>query len=160
MGNINVNGEIYNGRRKEMTERWEEIRNEIFDMKTDLFNEFDKLNIKLDKLIIARDFDKSEPKVAPVPIGMPIMEKQRPTPVKKESTKKGAGPQDQKIITERKKGEKTRRKVVKVSSTLCKKCQGHISWDDYETTGRPIHVDINGFVMGNGDCPKWEDNHE
>ena len=137
---------------EEEPDRFKEILEEIFDSKIEIIQMIDTIDKKLEKLILARAYFQSEP--APTLIGIPD------TPVKKESTKKGAGPQDQKIITERKKGEKTRRKVVKISSTLCKKCQGHISWDDYETTGRPIHVDINGFVMGNGACPKWEDNHE
>ena len=141
-----------------MTEdRFKEILEELFDSKIEIIQMIDTIDKKLEKLILARNFFQTEHS-----IGMTVPQDYDPlqTPVKKESTKKGAGPQDQKIITERKKGEKTRRKVVKISSTLCKKCQGHISWDDYETTGRPIHVDMNGFVMGNGDCPKWEDNYE
>ena len=114
----------------EEPDRFKEILEEIFDSKIEIIQMIDTIDKKLEKLILARNFDKSE------------------QPEKESNTKTKVAE------------EKTRRKVVKISITRCNKCQGRISWDDYETTGRPIHVDINGFVMGNGACPKWEDNHE
>ena len=140
---------------EEEPDRFKEILEEIFDSKIEIIQMIDTIDKKLEKLILARDFDKSEHKG----IDLTVMDenlKRINQPVKKESTKKGAGPQDQKIITERKKGEKTRRKVVKISITRCNKCQGRISWDDYETTGRPIHVDNKGYMIGDGGCPKYE----
>ena len=133
-------------------EAFREIMAEILESKVELLQAFEDLGKKFDNLINGKSYFLKVGEKGPS-----IEVKKVP---EKESTKKGAGPQDQKIITERKtkvKEEKTRRKVVKISTTCCKKCQGHISWDDYETTGRPIHVDINGFVIGNGDCPKWEE---
>ena len=119
-------------------ERYEEILREIFESKIELLNEFGLLGKKFDNLINGKSYFLKEGEKGPSIEVKKVPEKESTTKTKV-------------------KEEKTRRKVVKISTTCCKKCQGHISWDDYETTGRPIHVDINGFVIGNGDCPKWEE---
>ena len=56
-------------------------------------------------------------------------------------------------------GEKTTRKY-KISGKPCNKCEGLISWDEFDTkthTGRPIHVDGEGHKLGTGACPNWRD---
>jgi len=57
---------------------------------------------------------------------------------------------------------KTRRKY-KIAGKPCKICGGLISWDDYDTknkTGRPVHVDADGYKVGVGSCPAWRDKDE
>ena len=54
---------------------------------------------------------------------------------------------------------KTQRKY-KISGKPCMYCDGLISWDDFDTktkTGRPVHVDGDGYKIGNGSCPNWRD---
>ena len=54
---------------------------------------------------------------------------------------------------------KTQRKY-KISGKPCKICDGLISWDDFDTktkTGRPVHVDGDGYKLGTGACPNWRD---
>ena len=41
----------------------------------------------------------------------------------------------------------------KVSTTLCNKCQGYISWDGWSQGALPTHVDGKGNILNNGDCP-------
>ena len=88
----------------EEPDKFKEVMEEIFDIKIELIQAFSDLGKKFDNLINARSFFQSEP-------GMTVPQDYDPlqTP-KKESTKKGAGPQDQKIITERK--TKVKEKVI------------------------------------------------
>ena len=46
----------------------------------------------------------------------------------------------------------------KVANTICNICEGHISWDGFvkDTGMHPIHVDKDGNLMGNGDCPEYD----
>ena len=46
----------------------------------------------------------------------------------------------------------------KVANTICNICEGHISWDGFvkDTGMHPIHVDKEGNIMGNGDCPDYD----
>ncbi len=47
-----------------------------------------------------------------------------------------------------------------ISGKPCRMCGGLISWDDYDTknrTGRPVHVDEDGYKVGDGSCPAWRD---
>ena len=46
----------------------------------------------------------------------------------------------------------------KVANTICNICEGHISWDGFvkDTGMHPIHVDKDGNIMGNGDCPEYD----
>jgi len=54
---------------------------------------------------------------------------------------------------------KTRRKY-KISGKPCKYCTGLISWDEYDhmkKTGHAVHVDGDGYKIGDGSCPAWRD---
>ncbi|MFX1236429.1 MAG: thermonuclease family protein [Promethearchaeota archaeon] len=42
-----------------------------------------------------------------------------------------------------------------ISKTRCKSCGGLISWDNYPNQKWPIHVDENGYKIGNGSCPNF-----
>lgn len=58
-----------------------------------------------------------------------------------------------------KKQPKTTKKIVangkhKVAGKRCDRCQGFISWDGWSQGSLPIHVDVDGIIVGNGDCPK------
>lgn len=44
----------------------------------------------------------------------------------------------------------------KVASKRCNKCQGFISWDGWTQGTLPIHVNVDGIIVGNGDCPKGD----
>lgn len=46
----------------------------------------------------------------------------------------------------------------KVANTKCNKCDGYISWDGYnkDNPTPPIHVDKDGAIIGNGDCPEYD----
>ena len=37
----------------------------------------------------------------------------------------------------------------------CSKCGGLISWDLRPERVHPLHVDKEGHILGNGDCPAW-----
>ena len=37
----------------------------------------------------------------------------------------------------------------------CNKCSGLISWDKYPDVKRPIHVDKDGKIIGDGSCPNF-----
>ena len=57
------------------------------------------------------------------------------------------------------KPSKTQRKY-KISGKPCKYCTGLISWDEYDhtkKTGKAVHVDGDGYIIGNGSCPNWRD---
>ena len=62
-----------------------------------------------------------------------------------------------------KKQPKSTKKIIangkyKVASTTCNKCGGYISWDGYDKSNPspPIHVDQNGNIEGNGNCPEYD----
>lgn len=38
---------------------------------------------------------------------------------------------------------------------ICDKCKGLISWDLRPERTWPLHVDKEGHILGNGDCPEW-----
>lgn len=46
----------------------------------------------------------------------------------------------------------------KVATKRCDKCQGYISWDGYDNSNPspPIHVTMDGRIIGNGDCPMFD----
>ena len=48
--------------------------------------------------------------------------------------------------------------LYKVSNTKCNKCGGNISWDGYnkDDPSPPIHVTMDGRIIGNGDCPEFD----
>ena len=51
-------------------------------------------------------------------------------------------------------------KKYKISGKPCKYCTGLISWDEYDhtkKTGKAVHVDGDGYIIGNGSCPNWRD---
>jgi len=132
-----------------MSERWEEIRNEIFDMKTDLFNEFDKVNKKIDNLMNlynAKSFflpGEKSPAVGDIP--------ERKT-LKKESTKNGK-------ITEKVESKLVIEHEGRTYSRFnpCKyKCGMWSSFaNDYKKGDRPIHINpVTKEVLGG--CPKYE----
>ena len=68
----------------EEPDRFQEILEEIFDSKIEIIQMIDTIDKKLEKLILARDFDKSEPKGMTVPQDYDPLQ----TPVKKESKTK------------------------------------------------------------------------
>jgi len=68
----------------EEPDRFKEILEEIFDSKIEIIQMIDTIDKKLEKLILARDFDKSEPKGMTVPQDYDPLQ----TPVKKESKTK------------------------------------------------------------------------
>lgn len=43
----------------------------------------------------------------------------------------------------------------RISKTVCLKCGGLISWDDYPNPKWPIHVDNTGRKIGDGGCPRF-----
>ena len=57
------------------------------------------------------------------------------------------------------KPSKTERKY-KISGTSCKYCEGIISCDEYDAIkkkGKAVHVDGDGYKIGDGSCPNWRD---
>lgn len=53
----------------------------------------------------------------------------------------------------------TGKKALKISSTRCKYCGGLISWQGYDKVDHPypVHVDENGYQIGDGSCPNLEE---
>jgi len=45
----------------------------------------------------------------------------------------------------------------KISKNPCKKCGMAISWDGYDRNNPtpPIHVDSDGYMLGDGSCPSY-----
>ena len=74
--------------------------------------------------------------------GIPEKESTKKLKVTEEVIKKGSG------------------KKYKISGKPCKYCTGLISWDEYDhtkKTGHAIHVDGDGYKIGDGSCPNWRD---
>ena len=48
--------------------------------------------------------------------------------------------------------------LYNVAKTKCNKCNGYISWDGYnkDNPSPPIHVTMDGRIIGNGDCPMFD----
>ena len=38
----------------------------------------------------------------------------------------------------------------------CNQCKGYISWDLRPERSYPLHVDLEGHILGTGDCPNYE----
>jgi hypothetical protein len=56
---------------------------------------------------------------------------------------------------------KSTKKIVangkyKVAGSPCNRCNGYITWDGWVKGSPPIHVDIEGNIQGNGDCPDFD----
>ena len=125
-------------------DRFKEILEEIFECKIEIIQMIDTIDKKLEKLILARDFDKSEPKGMTDPFD--------DRPVKKESK------------TKTKVTEQTESKLViehegRTYSRFnpCKyKCGMWSSFaNDYKKGDRPIHINpVTREVLGG--CPKYE----
>lgn len=47
-------------------------------------------------------------------------------------------------------------KKYRVADKTCRYCGGKVSWDLYPHRKAPLHVDDDGFVIENGDCPNYE----
>ena len=120
--------------------KFEEVMKEIFDMKTDLFNEFDKLSKKFDNLINARAYFQSEP--PPTLIGIPERKSTKNVKVNEQA--------ESKLV------------IVHEGRTYsrfnpCKyKCGMWSSFaNDYKKGDRPIHINpVTREVLGG--CPKYE----
>lgn len=48
-------------------------------------------------------------------------------------------------------------RIYKIANTICNKCNGLISWDDFDKQTHPFstHVDGKGKIIDDGDCPVW-----
>ena len=46
----------------------------------------------------------------------------------------------------------------KVAGKPCRTCGGFISWDGYDKSDPtpPLHVNQEGIIMNDGNCPEWE----
>lgn len=60
-----------------------------------------------------------------------------------------------------KKQPKTTKKIpangqYKVAGSPCNRCNGYITWDGWVKGNPPVHVDVEGKILGNGDCPNFE----
>jgi len=47
-------------------------------------------------------------------------------------------------------------RIYKIASKVCNKCNGYITWDDWEKGRPPLHVDADGRLLGDGDCPAYK----
>jgi hypothetical protein len=64
----------------------------------------------------------------------------------------------QKILKKVKGAKKIdQKRVYKAAGTLCKKCGGIISWDDFPDNKYPVHIDEEGHIIGDGSCPEYEE---
>lgn len=76
----------------------------------------------------------------------------------KETEDNASLPEETKIVGVEKQPINTKKVVAngkyKVASKRCNKCQGFISWDGWTQGTLPIHVNVDGIIVGNGDCPK------
>ncbi|MHA2008513.1 MAG: hypothetical protein ACXABO_14355 [Promethearchaeota archaeon] len=49
-----------------------------------------------------------------------------------------------------------KRKRLKIASKTCWRCGQLISWEKKIHKSFPVHVDKEGFIIGDGDCPEFK----